>query len=90
MKSFLILIKGFFIGVAEIIPGVSGGTIALLFGIYEHLINVISKFNISFSRFISESARIFSSTGEFGIFFPEKTALSANGFSSTLLVLPLT
>ncbi|MDG2061073.1 MAG: DUF368 domain-containing protein [SAR86 cluster bacterium] len=54
MKSFLILIKGFFIGVAEIIPGVSGGTIALLFGIYEHLINMISKFNISFFKFLAK------------------------------------
>lgn len=33
-------------GAADIIPGVSGGTIALISGIYEHLINAISQINI--------------------------------------------
>ncbi len=32
------LIRGFFMGAADIVPGVSGGTVALLFGIYERLI----------------------------------------------------
>ena len=32
------LIRGFFMGAADIVPGVSGGTIALLVGIYERLI----------------------------------------------------
>lgn len=45
MKDNLILmIKGFFIGVANIIPGVSGGTIAITMGIYERLIKAISHF----------------------------------------------
>jgi len=35
------LVRGFFMGVADIVPGVSGGTIALLFGIYEKLIDSI-------------------------------------------------
>ena len=36
MKKVLItVIQGFFMGVAEIIPGVSGSTIALVLGIYE-------------------------------------------------------
>ncbi len=32
------LVRGFFMGAADIVPGVSGGTIALLLGIYERLI----------------------------------------------------
>ena len=44
MKSLILIIKGFFIGIANIIPGVSGGTIALIVGIYEKLINTISHF----------------------------------------------
>ncbi|MEO1515129.1 MAG: DUF368 domain-containing protein [Bacteroidota bacterium] len=34
-------LKGMAMGVAEVIPGVSGGTIAFITGIYERLINVI-------------------------------------------------
>ena len=33
-------------GVAEVIPGISGGTVALVLGIYERLINAISSFNL--------------------------------------------
>ena len=44
MKNIVLIIKGFFIGLANVIPGVSGGTIALILGIYEKLINTISHF----------------------------------------------
>lgn len=45
MKDNLILIvKGFILGIANIIPGVSGGTLAITLGIYEKLISVISHF----------------------------------------------
>tara|TARA_Y100000991_G_scaffold169746_1_gene131501 strand:+ start:1115 stop:2041 length:927 start_codon:yes stop_codon:yes gene_type:complete len=47
MKHYLILIlKGFGMGAANIIPGVSGGTIALVTGIYEQLINSLKSFNL--------------------------------------------
>ena len=39
--------KGVFMGIADAMPGVSGGTIALLVGIYEELIKSISELNIS-------------------------------------------
>lgn len=32
------VLRGFFMGAADIVPGVSGGTIALVFGIYERLV----------------------------------------------------
>ncbi|MBT5750301.1 MAG: DUF368 domain-containing protein, partial [Flavobacteriales bacterium] len=40
MKNYIILFfKGMAMGVANVIPGVSGGTIALITEIYEELIN---------------------------------------------------
>lgn len=38
------IIKGIFIGIANIIPGVSGGTIALSMGVYDKLIGAVSNF----------------------------------------------
>lgn len=35
--------RGFLMGTAEIIPGVSGGTVALIVGIYERLIDAITQ-----------------------------------------------
>ena len=34
-------------GVAEVIPGISGGTVALILGEYERLINAIYAFDFS-------------------------------------------
>jgi len=48
LKEYLnpiLFIKGVAMGVANIIPGVSGGTIALITGIYEKLIFSIKKFD---------------------------------------------
>ena len=38
---------GILMGIADAIPGISGGTVALLLGIYEELIGSISNFNIN-------------------------------------------
>ena len=43
MKYIILAIKGFFMGIANIIPGVSGGTIALILGIYEELVERVSN-----------------------------------------------
>ena len=43
-----LLIKGLIIGTVEIIPGVSGGTMALILGIYERLITSISRIDLVF------------------------------------------
>ena len=43
MKYLSLILKGFIIGIAKIIPGVSGAVIAISFGIYEKLINIISR-----------------------------------------------
>lgn len=44
-ELFLIFLRGLIMGVADIIPGVSGGTMALITGIYERLIKAISDIN---------------------------------------------
>ena len=43
-RTFLDLLRGALIGVVEIIPGVSGGTIALIIGVYEILIESVGEF----------------------------------------------
>ena len=54
-KNHLItFLKGFVMGVAEIIPGISGGTVALILGIYKRLIDSISQFNLIFLKRIGE------------------------------------
>jgi putative membrane protein len=42
--------KGFCMGSADIIPGVSGGTMALILGIYERLLAAIRSFNAQWLR----------------------------------------
>lgn len=41
-SNFIILIKGMCMGIADIVPGVSGGTIAIITGIYEELLKTIN------------------------------------------------
>ncbi|PCJ25032.1 MAG: DUF368 domain-containing protein [Flavobacteriales bacterium] len=48
IKDYLFLsLKGVAMGAANVIPGVSGGTIALITGIFEELINSIKSFNLT-------------------------------------------
>ena len=46
IKSIDFFLRGFAIGSVDVIPGISGGTVALMLGIYEKIINSI--FNIEF------------------------------------------
>ena len=43
MKYFIDILKGAVVGIANIIPGVSGGTMAVITGIYEKLIDIIGN-----------------------------------------------
>jgi len=43
---FLLFLKGLAMGAADVVPGVSGGTIAFISGIYIELINSIKSLNI--------------------------------------------
>ncbi|WP_406684420.1 DUF368 domain-containing protein [Seonamhaeicola sp. MEBiC1930] len=44
---FIISIKGMAMGAADVVPGVSGGTIAFISGIYEELITSLNNINIT-------------------------------------------
>ncbi|MEM6806309.1 MAG: DUF368 domain-containing protein, partial [Bacteroidota bacterium] len=47
MKSnVFVFLKGLAMGAANVIPGVSGGTIALITGIYEKLINSLKAIDL--------------------------------------------
>ncbi|NOR86457.1 MAG: DUF368 domain-containing protein, partial [Bacteroidales bacterium] len=53
MKELISLFfKGMAMGAANVIPGVSGGTIALITGIFERLINAIKSFNIKAAKLL--------------------------------------
>lgn len=46
MRAWLsVYLKGVFMGAADAVPGVSGGTIALITGIYERLVGAIAAFD---------------------------------------------
>jgi putative membrane protein len=45
-ENAVTFLKGFAMGTANVIPGVSGGTIALITGIFERLINSLKSFNL--------------------------------------------
>lgn len=50
-KDFLMLsLKGIGMGAADVVPGVSGGTIAFITGIYEELINSIKSINLNAAK----------------------------------------
>ncbi len=53
MNSQIVLfLTGLAMGAANVIPGVSGGTIALITGIYERLINAIRRCDITAARLL--------------------------------------
>ena len=51
-KGLNLFLKGIVLGIAFIIPGVSGGTLAVLLGIYEELLDKVSNFYKSKKNFI--------------------------------------
>lgn len=47
-----VIVTGFVMGAADLVPGVSGGTIALVFGIYDRLLATITSFNLTNLRLL--------------------------------------
>ena len=60
MKQLILFLKGMAMGGANVIPGVSGGTVAFITGIYERLINALKSIDL-------ESLKLFFS-GKFVTF----------------------
>ena len=48
----LLILKGCAMGAADVVPGVSGGTIAFITGIYEKLINSIKSIDLEAIRLL--------------------------------------
>lgn len=70
-EYFKIFMKGIFMGIADAIPGVSGGTIALLLGIYEELITTISNIKISLFKILTKDGiSVFWKKGNLGFLLP--------------------
>ena len=42
--QFKYFTAGVFIGISELLPGISGATVALMFGVYEKILNFLTKF----------------------------------------------
>lgn len=52
-NAVFLVLKGIAIGTANVIPGVSGGTLALITGVFERLINAIKSFNLKAIKLIA-------------------------------------
>lgn len=69
LKEFSILwLKGFFMGSADVVPGVSGGTMALILGIYERLLSAIKSVNGAVLRDLF-SLRLAKAVGQIHLLF---------------------
>jgi putative membrane protein len=52
LSRIKLVAKGFCVGSADVVPGVSGGTMAFILGIYPQLINAIKSFDSEWLRMI--------------------------------------
>lgn len=50
----VVSLKGLAMGAADVVPGVSGGTIAFISGIYQELIDTINKINLGTLKILKE------------------------------------
>jgi len=66
-NSIINFIKGIFIGAGAILPGLSGGALAAIFGVYESLINFASNLKKDFKKNITFFIPVILG-GLFGIF----------------------
>jgi len=55
LQYFFITLKGLAMGAADVVPGVSGGTIAFISGIYEELITSINNINLSLFKTLKKN-----------------------------------
>lgn len=58
------LLRGFLIGMAELVPGVSGGTVALVTGVYEQLIDSAAHVIAAVRRLVTGPDRLRGATRE--------------------------
>ncbi|MGY8830141.1 MAG: undecaprenyl phosphate translocase family protein, partial [Pseudomonadales bacterium] len=51
-KYFLLYAKGIAMGAADVVPGVSGGTVAFITGIYDELLRSIASVPVALGLFL--------------------------------------
>ena len=51
-KYIPVFFKGMAMGAADVVPGVSGGTVAFITGIYERLLNALKSFNLKLLKLV--------------------------------------
>lgn len=88
LKNFFIdMARGAAIGVAIIIPGVSGGTLAVLMNVYDKLINAISNLRSDFKNSVKFLAPILLGVAlaVAAAYFPLKYALKYAPFPTVML-----
>ncbi|MCR5454810.1 MAG: DUF368 domain-containing protein [Bacteroidales bacterium] len=54
LKHFILFLKGFSMGLANVVPGVSGGTIALLAGIFERFVHALKSFDLEALKLLTK------------------------------------
>lgn len=70
MKRLGVTIRGIAMGAADVIPGVSGGTIAFITGIYEELLSSISGLNLGLLKtWKKDGFKAMWKAGNFGFLF---------------------
>ncbi len=86
MKFILDIIKGIIIGVANIIPGVSGGTMAVTMGVYDKILdsinNLIKDFKKSFLTLLPLGIGMVAGIGVFSFILPH--CLSNYSFQTSM------
>lgn len=71
------IVKGFLIGIANVIPGVSGGTFALILGIYDRMIKALGGINLNIARLIFSPAKFIKEFKKMDGFFLLELAAGA-------------
>lgn len=91
MEKIKLIVYGFIVGLGNIIPGVSGGALAILLGIYEKMLNAVNtifkqfKKNFSFLFFLGIGIALAILVGSVGV----KAALDNYKIATTLLFIGL-
>jgi putative membrane protein len=79
ITHFLVLLKGIAMGAADVVPGVSGGTIAFITGIYDDLLSSIKNFLPSFKHLFRKAK-----DGE-NLTFAKRLKLFWRGFNGSFI-----
>lgn len=90
LSKLKLIVKGFFVGSADVVPGVSGGTMAFILGIYPQLINAIKSFDSEWVKMIlTFNLKGVISRPHFGFLIPLGIgAVSALLFFTRIIPLP--